>query len=288
MRVRYLLVISEVDPVARRVAATWGTPPATGDFVDAVPLRDLGDGVLELRRPGLHIHDENLDGRLPSAVRTARPTLVFPSIHRSRENVNCLTVHALGNFGPTAEVGGRPRTLNPTDPRAMANALRRLSEAAGPLGWSATYEATHHGPELDLPSFFAEIGYGTALEPPEPVVRVLAQSVRTPVSDAADRIALAVGGGHYAPHFTDLALRRHWAFGHIVSRHSLKLLDRTTARAAFAAMSDAAGIVFARAADAELPAFDGVGPRLRDSAADPIEPSAASMRSTDASRSSGT
>jgi D-aminoacyl-tRNA deacylase len=262
---RYLIVISEPDPVASRVVQEWGTPPATGDRVDGTPLRRLNDTTLELRRAGRHIHDERLDLRLPREVRDLRPTLVFPSIHRSEQNVVCLTVHPLGNLGGRSELGGRPRTVSPTDPRSMASVLRNLSERGASAGFTATYEATHHGPELGLPACFVEIGYGTANEPPAAAVRVLAATLREIAPDPADRIAFGVGGGHYAPHFTDLALRRRWALGHIVSRHALEDLDTTTAAAAYRSTPGAEGILFARAQDASHPSLVGLGRRLRDS-----------------------
>ena len=174
---RYLVVVSEQDPVAREVALAWGTPPATGEHVDGAAIRILSNEALLLRRPVRHIHDERLDLRLPPHVRALRPTLVFPSIHRSERNVPCLTVHPLGNLGDSAEVGGRPRVLVPTDPLRMASALRALAEGGGPVGLSATFEATHHGPELELPAMFVEIGYGTEPAPPPPAVRVLSKAI---------------------------------------------------------------------------------------------------------------
>jgi len=260
----YLLVVSETDPVASRVATEWGTLPASGDHVDGTSIRRLAPGVLELRRPGNHVDDERLDLRLPGYLRERRPTLVFPSIHRSKDNVPCLTTHALGNLGPVAEIGGRPRTVSPSDPRGMTAVLRSLSERGRAHGLTATLEATHHGPELGLPAFFAEIGYGTLTEPPPAAVRVLATALREIVPDAHDRVAMGVGGSHYAPHFTDLALRRRWAFGHIVSRHSLEVLDAETAQAAYAGTTGAEGIVYARAQDATNPVLSALGPRLRD------------------------
>jgi len=261
----YLIVISEPDPVASLVANEWGTLPATGDHVEGAAIRRVDATTLELRRPAHHIHDEALDSRLPSRLRAERPTLIFPSIHKSEQNVVCLTVHALGNLGPHAELGGRPSTVSPADPRSMAAVLRRLSEEGRGVGLTATYEATHHGPELGLPSFFVEIGYGTQPGPPPEAVRVLGRALRAISPDPSDRVALGIGGGHYAPHFSDLALRRHWALGHIVSRHALDALDSATARSAFEASPDAQGILYARAQDANHPALAGLGPRLRDS-----------------------
>lgn len=261
---RYLVVASDRDPVASAVVEQWGAPPATGEFVDGAPIRRLSEGALLLRRPVLHIHDEHVDRRLPSPWREHRLSLVFPSIHRSERNVDCLTVHPIGNPGPNAEVGGEPRTLCPTDPRRMTHTLRTLAEVGGPVGWSATFEATHHGPSVDAPAFFVEIGYGTATDPPPDAVRVLAHAIPRLEADPDDRVAVGVGGGHYVPHFTELALRRRWAFGHLLSRHALAALDAATARAAWAGTPDAAGIVYARAEDADLPVFKGLGTRARD------------------------
>lgn len=264
MEPRYVVLVSAEDPVATRVAERWGTPEAVGGMVDGAPLRRLGESMLMLRRPGRHIHDERVDLRLPTEVRERRPTLVFPSIHRSEKNVECLTVHPLGNPGSSAEVGGRPRTLVPTDPRGMAATLRRLDEGARPQNLSVTYEATHHGPELGLPAFFVEIGFGDAAGPSEEAVRVLADTIPEIRPDLRDRVALGVGGGHYVPHFSDLARRRRWAFGHLLSRHALAELDPLTARAAWDGTEGVEGILYARAEDATHPSFAGLGPRLRD------------------------
>ncbi len=285
---RYLVIVSEPDPVAPRVAREWGTLPAIGEHVDGIPLRNLGEGRLELRRPGWHIFDENLDQRLPTSLRRARPTLIYPSIHRSEQHVVCLTVHPLGNLGPAAELGGRPRTVVPSHPRAMASVLRQLSEGGSPEGLSATFESTHHGPELGLPAFFVEIGYGTAPEAPSAAIRVLAQTIREFEPEARDRVAMGAGGGHYAPHFTELALRRSWAFGHILSRHALEAVDRVTARAAYEFTPSAEGILYVRAADAQHPALEGLAPRLRDTAAEIRGPGPGTDRPSGDVRSSGT
>jgi D-tyrosyl-tRNA(Tyr) deacylase len=259
-----LVVLSGTDPVASRVGERWGALPATGAIVDGVPIRKLADGVYSLRRAGPHVHDERLDLSLPPELVRRGLTLVFPSIHKSEQNVPCLTVHPLGNPGPRAEVGGRPRVLVPTDPLRMGWTLRALSARAAEEGLSATYEATHHGPELALPAFFVEIGFGLLPEPPTAAVRILADEIPRISVENGERIALAVGGGHYAPHFTDLAVRRRWSFGHIVSRHALAELDSSTARMAYEQTVGAEGIVYARAEDAGHRALRELGPRLRD------------------------
>ena len=261
------VVVSEPDPVAPLVAERWGTLPSTGEFVDGAAVRRLTPDAVVIRRPGRHIEDEGVDARLPPELRAHHPTLVFPSVHRSEQNVHCLTVHPLGNLGPETELGGRARTVVPTDPARMASTVRRLAEEGKALGLPATYEATHHGPALDLPAFFVEVGYGTDAGPSNGAVGALARCIREMEASSGDRVAMAVGGGHYAPHFTDLVLRRRWAVGQIVSRHALGLIERATAEAAYRATPGAEGILYARAADADHPALAGLGPRLRDNEA---------------------
>lgn len=261
---RLVVILADTDPVARAVGDVWGTLPAAEGHLDGATLRRLAPEAIVVRRPGPHIHDEAIDLRLPTAIREGAPTLVFPSIHRSEQNVPSLTVHPLGNAGPHADLGGRPRTLVPTDPRRMTSALRLLDEGASKLGVDATYEATHHGPAVGLPAFFVEIGYAGQAAPSAEAVRLLANVIPRIGSDPDDRVVVGLGGGHYAPHFTDLALHRHWAFGHLLSRHALAEVDRTTAAAAFATTAGAEGVLFARAQDALSPTLEGIGPRLRD------------------------
>jgi D-aminoacyl-tRNA deacylase len=170
----------------------------------------------------------------------------------------------------------------------MTDVLRRLSEQGQAAGLPATFEATHHGPELGLPSFFVEIGYGTEREAPPEAIRILAGVIAAIASDPSDRVALGVSGGHYAPHFTDLALRRHWAFGHLISRHALETVDASTARQSLEATPEAAGILFARAQDALHPVFTDLAARLRDGDAELRPRSAATKRPTDAGRPAGT
>lgn len=267
MAVPYVVVLAHTDPVAQRVAETWGTLPATGLHVEGAALRALPNGALVLARPGPHVHDDRLEERLPAEVRAADPTLVFPSIHRSDSGLPCFTVHPLGNLGGAADVGGRPRTVVPAAPRLMTDALRRLDAGRATTGLRATFEATHHGPVTAVPAFFAEIGYGADAAPSPAAVGHLARVLQELEEAPDDRIVLGVGGGHYAPHFTDLALKRRWAFGHLVPRHALLLLDRATAHQVREATPGAEGALYARSADLGLPAAAAFQPRLSEGAA---------------------
>jgi D-aminoacyl-tRNA deacylase len=267
MVTRYLIVVSEKDSLATLIAERWGTPPSTGQHVDGSPLRQLAPDVELLRRPGLHVYDAQLDHVLPLRLRTV--PIVFPSRHRSESGIGCLTVHPLGNLGPTAEVGGEPGRLVPTAARLMADALRAADEPARAIGVRATYEATHHGPLLHQPAFFVEIAEAIPDADRRRAAVPLADSLLDLDEDPADRVAVGVGGGHYAPHFTELALTRRWAFGHMVPRYTLEDLPPDVQRQLREGSPVAEGAVFQRATDAERPEWKGWGPRLRDLDAPP-------------------
>jgi D-aminoacyl-tRNA deacylase len=286
---RYLVVLSDVDPVARDVGALLGTGENADASVDGVPTRWIPEDAVSLRRAGPHIFDERLDVRLPEEWRTGGTVLVFPSVHRSESGYDALTVHPLGNPGRSAEVGGRPGVFVPAPARSMAGALRRLSEGSGAVGWPVCFEATHHGPELGMPAFFLEIGGRDPDHPPPPATRLLAEVVRDLREDASDHVVLGVGGGHYAPHFTDLTLRRKLAFGHILPRHTLDALTLEDARAAWAGTPGAEGVVYARAADMDRPIARGWGRRFRESEADRRGPATIpTTPPSDGARSAGT
>lgn len=260
-------MVAAGDEVAVRISAGWGTPPSTGEFVEGSPIRRLSDDIELLHRPGLHVEDSTLGQLLPSRLR-ATP-VVFPSRHRSESGVPCLTVHPLGNLGPSAEVGGEPFRLVPPAARLMADALRGLAEPAAALGIPATYEATHHGPLLHQPAFFVEIAESLPREASDGATRAVAEVLSDLTEDASDRVAIGVGGGHYAPHFTELALGRHWAFSHLVPRHALATVTPEILHQLREGAPPPEGAVFQRATDAGAPEWRGWGIHLRDGDATP-------------------
>ncbi|HEV2519065.1 MAG TPA: D-aminoacyl-tRNA deacylase [Thermoplasmata archaeon] len=263
---RFILVLSDPDPVAARLRDQLPMGEPTGEFVDGAAIRRLDDGRLVLRRAPWHIHDEHLDRRLPPRYQASPLPLVFPSVHRSERSVRCFTAHALGNLAE-AEVGGDPGTLNPAPARLMTAILRQLAEVGRPIARSATFEATHHGPALETASMFAEIGFADDPAPSDEEVRALARALRDATEDPADRIAVGVGGGHYAPHFTELALERRWAFGHIISRHGLANALPGAIASASIRTEGSEGYLFHRASDGTDGPGEQLRPRLRDSEA---------------------
>ncbi len=152
--------------------------------------------------------------------------IVFLSRHRSAKGVPAFTVHAEGNWGQSADLGGTPGELGMAAPVQMLGFLRSISSAASMAGAKAqvVYEATHHGPLLRTPSFFAEMG-GSEEAMSDPVMLdtfvsavadfVNGQSDPTP----AGKVAVYLGGTHYPAKATAMALGKGYAFAHIMPKH---------------------------------------------------------------------
>lgn len=216
-----VLVVNRSDTasvnICDRLVEAGGWEPA-GRFRQAAVLRRGPDALVEVQGPV--VHDEDLDADLGPL----RPDAVwFLSRHRAASGKPSLTVHPIGNHGD-AEYGGEPRTLCPAAPADMGALLRRLRthrDAAG-LPHEVTYEATHHGPRMRVPSLFVEIGSDEAWYGDRASAEVLARAI-TDVLDAPSRgppVAVGVGGGHYAPRQTEKALAGEYDFGHLLPSYA--------------------------------------------------------------------
>ncbi|MFW3146405.1 MAG: D-aminoacyl-tRNA deacylase [Thermoplasmatota archaeon] len=197
----------------------------------------MRDGLLLLQKEGTHLYMENVDRQIADHINenglgnpdggSGYPLelLVFLSRHRSEKDIRSLTVHPPGNY-QQADFGGAPKKLPPSAPFEMTAALLSLYKEKKKLGIQdqTTYEVTHHGPMLCSPSFFIEIGSNETRWGIEILGRAIARAL---LSDSFLRpkrdlpVAIGVGGGHYAPRFTDRAMREKFAFGHMIPDYIL-------------------------------------------------------------------
>jgi D-aminoacyl-tRNA deacylase len=173
----------------------------------------------------IHLNYDNIDRKVETSMGITPALVIYASRHRSESRLKTLTLHPLGNFSE-AKFGGEPGKLVPSAPQKMTQALRILTKHGSELPHKISYEATHHGPLLSTPTFFIEIGSDEqAWEEPEPAVaiaRTILDTITEPV-DETDKVAIGVGGGHYVPRFTELALTHHIAFGHMVPKYASEL-----------------------------------------------------------------
>lgn len=205
--------------------------PENSGFTAAWESSDGKFRLIEIEE--LHVFQDKLDKKLNEAGLPAS-LIIFASKHRSKEEVNSLTVHCTGNPSEEARLGGRPRELAVSSPAAMKSILtemKRLAEEKG-LKYDVTLEVTHHGPtELSTPSLYAEIG-STETQWKDPDAGEVAAKAILAVSIDKVPVVLGFGGGHYAMRQTGLLLETGISFGHNFPKHQLAFVDETLIRQA--------------------------------------------------------
>jgi D-aminoacyl-tRNA deacylase len=216
-----VLVASEADvaSVNQRAALLALAPWRQGPAFEGSPTHRRADLVL-VSIAEHHLYRDDLDRDLAAALGEPIDLIIYLSKHRSESRTPSLTVHPVGNPGG-AELGGRPGTLVPAAPSWMTGALRRLRREAEALPYQVTFEATHHGPYLEAPTFYIEQG-STEKEWTDPEASAAIARTLIGLEAAESPVVVGFGGGHYAPRHTDVAVARAVAFGHILPSHALE------------------------------------------------------------------
>lgn len=148
---------------------------------------------------------------------------IFASTHKSGSGLANFTAHTPGNWG-AAELGGSARTLNiayGSKIQAAVQEMKRLSDSS--IGWPVGMEVDHHGPCLEKPVLFVEIGSGQAQWGNEAAGEIAAKGVLAAVrAKDASCVKVCFGGTHYCPKFGPLVLFGKSTLGHIISGYSLE------------------------------------------------------------------
>lgn len=177
------------------------------------------------------IRHEHLDREVEDTLGIKPKQAIFVSRHRSKTGSPTLTTHPIGNYGK-AQFGGRQKTVVKSLPRLMTCFLRLLKENAEHvrLYHRVCFEVTHHGPYLDIPTMFTEVGSTEDEWRKKDPANVVAKSILEVLEihryeeDFPDDIPvlLGVGGGHYAPRFTDVIFEKNAAFGHMIPTYQIE------------------------------------------------------------------
>jgi len=219
-----LIVTSSEDNASMNIRArllekeTWAED---GKF-DSNPVLSHGDfKMVQVDR--IHLDEDFIDDRFEKASGSRPDVVIFASKHRAESRIPTLTVHSVGNYS-SADFGGRPSTLSWAHPGFMTSALRILAVKAQGMGFNVSFETTHHGPILGSPAFYIEIGSYEELWGREDAAEAIAASILAIRDDGYPKV-LGVGGGHYAPRFTDIALGKKVSIGHMAANYALDALN---------------------------------------------------------------
>ena len=172
------------------------------------------------------IYAEHLDKELADTG-FSPDLIIFCTKHQGRAGVKSLSCHSIGNWDK-AEMGGSPKTLCRAPATVLKSAAVALKKEAETLGWVFSLEATHHGPELETPVLFMEIGSTADEWPVKEAGEAVARAVKAVLSSTYKpcRAVLLFGGGHYSHYGEKVQLKTEYAVGHTCPRFMLQHVDR--------------------------------------------------------------
>lgn len=196
----------------------------TGQQFDGFPVYSLQIEDKEARLFTVaadSIRSEGIDKKIPAEL------FVFATRHVSKAGIPALTTHSVGNWGK-AEFGGRDGTICPTSPALLKLFLQNLDAVAksGNYSGEVVQESTHHGPCIEKPAVFIEVGSTEPEWRDEKLASMVADSLIGGLGDYAaldnDFVpVVGLGGLHYAEGFRRLMLETGYAVGHICPKHAL-------------------------------------------------------------------
>ena len=165
-----------------------------------------------------------------------KPTeVIFPSRHSAASGNASLTLHPIGTMQVPSEItpeyGGRPADCPPPNPR-LAAWWRELNRVGADFnGFDLTLETTHHGPWIETPSMFIEIGSTAATWGHKRAAELLAGIIFRGLGldggeglgewDGTGQVVVTLGGGHYAPRANMLGMHSHVWIGHMLATYAL-------------------------------------------------------------------
>ncbi len=195
---------------------------------NAVYFKELQGKEIKL----VFLEDETIFAQHISDHFSAR-LLVFVSRHSGSAGIPTLSVHTPGNLTERADFGGLPKRVSVSAPCAMKNALVEMAfrKEKMNLNYEVSYECTHHGPSLDVPTMFAELGSSQEqwkdLKAAEAVAHAAMSAILNETKYSA---ALGVGGPHYNSRFTKISLSTDIAFGQIIPKYAIPQVDANVVR----------------------------------------------------------
>jgi len=153
--------------------------------------------------------------------------LIFASKHKSKEKQPTLCLHAPGNWRG-ADYGGKAGKVCPTSALILKYLFQQLNKNAQKLNnYEVTLECTHHGPYLEKPCCFIELGSAQQQWQDESAALVVAKTIAglQDYKKIKQKIAIGIGGPHYCPNFNKIQLNSEYAISHIIPEYALPLTE---------------------------------------------------------------
>ncbi len=156
--------------------------------------------------------------------------IIFASKHQSEKGDKSFSIHAPGN-PRNAEFGGLPKKMCKTSALFQKQIFEKLNsnvkEHSLDEKYKVTLECTHHGPLIDKPCIFIEIGSSEIEWTNRKAGFVIAKTINQIIQEFRENpyneVAIGIGGPHYCPNFNKVQLNSNVAVSHVIPQYSLPI-----------------------------------------------------------------
>jgi len=158
--------------------------------------------------------------------------VIFASKHESEKKEKSLSIHAPGNWR-NAELGGETGKICKTSAQFQKQIFGKLKQNVDSSGlgerYKVTLECTHHGPLINKPCIFIEIG-STQTEWEDRragfiLAKTISETIREFKENPYNEIAIGIGGPHYCPNFNKIQLSSNVAISHVIPQYVFPLTE---------------------------------------------------------------
>lgn len=170
------------------------------------------------------IYSENCD-KIPELKNI--DFIVFASKHKSESCKPCLSLHAPGNWRGT-DYGGKPGKVCLTSALILKYLFQELNKNAKEItDYECTLECTHHGPYIEKPCCFIELGSSEEQWRDEKAARIIAKTISSLQNYEKQKYkpAIGIGGKHYCNNFNKIQLNSEYAISHIIPEYVFPLTE---------------------------------------------------------------
>jgi D-aminoacyl-tRNA deacylase len=164
------------------------------------------------------VYCENIDKKINADL------FIFATKHVSKSKIHSLSVHFPGNWGK-AELGGKNNTLCIAPSSLLKEAFLELNKLK--TEYEIIQEATHHGPCINKPAIFIEIGSDKKQWKDKTAGKNIANIIlKITKKYPKYKSLIAFGGLHHSPNFKKILLNTEFAVSHVCPKYNLKNLDQ--------------------------------------------------------------
>ena len=157
--------------------------------------------------------------------------IIFASRHKSEKRERTLSIHAPGNWRRN-EFGGEKEKICKTSAIFQKQIFGKLATNTDKYhlrDYKVTLECTHHGPIINKPCIFIEIGSTENEWKDRKAAFVIAKTISETInefnSNPYNEVAVGIGGPHYCPNFNKIQLKSNVALSHIIPAYVLPLTE---------------------------------------------------------------